>query len=113
MGIIRKKVERVVRDGKLLTEENLCREFDRNEEIHKVIDEEDPDLIASKLNEELTNIINTVAPPRVIQVRNNDSPTLSKATKEKWKLTRKGLKKLKHQRREKIGLTTKVTAMKL
>ena len=99
-AIIRRREERIVRNNKMLTKENLCREFDNNEEIHKAIDEEDPDLIASIINHELTNIIDKVAPAKVVQVRKNDSPTLSKETKEKMEENKKRLEKAKKTRKK-------------
>ena len=65
-----------MRDSQNLPEENLARIFYNNKRINKVFDEEDPDIIANIIQEELTNIIDRLTNPRIKQVKKKNSPTL-------------------------------------
>ena len=51
--MIMKRAERIVRNSKNLTVENLEKDFDENEKLSSIHQEEDPDEIAKTIQEEL------------------------------------------------------------
>ena len=73
--------EIVTRNTKNITSDTMERELSQNENLHKVFDMEEPDDIAVTMLDEFNNIINTLAPPRVAQVKKNDNTIYPKKPK--------------------------------
>ena len=85
--------ERVVRNSKNLTVENLEREFDNNVKLNTINEKDDSDEIANIIQEELTTIIDKLTHPRIVQVKKNNNPTLSKETRKMMEMNKKNLTK--------------------
>merc|ERR1711867_63146 len=100
-SMIIRTAERVIRQSKNLTVENLEREFNKNERLNSIHEKEDPDEIAEIIQEELTKIIDGLTHPRIIQVKKKDNPTLSKETRKMMEMNKKNLTKAKKSQSKK------------
>merc|ERR1711867_128894 len=94
-SMIIRTAERVIRQSKNLTVENLEREFNKNERLNSIHEKEDPDEIAEIIQEELTKIIDGLTHPRIIQVKKKNNPTLSKEARKMMEMNKKNLTKAK------------------
>ena len=102
-------MERIVRNFKNLTVENLEREFDNNVKLNTINEKDDPDEIANIIQEELTTIIDKLTHPRIVQVKKKNNPTLSKETRKMMEMNKKNLMMQRNLRARKIGLSTEGT----
>merc|ERR1711867_394645 len=100
-SMIIRTAERVIRQSKNLTVENLEREFDKNERLNSINEKEDPDEIAEIIQEELTKIIDGLTHPRIIQVKKKNNPTLSKETRKMMEMNKKNLTNAKKSQSKK------------
>ena len=63
-----------VRDWSLVTSENIMREIKENERLNGIFNYQDPDIVAEILVEELNNILEKIAPSKVVQMRKENNP---------------------------------------
>ena len=66
-----------IRDKKLLTHNNLKLCIDLNTNLKKILQLQLPDDIANNLQLELSTIIDTIAPPKIVQFRKDFQPYLN------------------------------------
>ena len=100
-SMVIRTAERVVRNSKNLTVENLEREFDNNVKLNTINEKDDPDEIANIIQEELTTIIDKLTHPRIVQVKKKNNPTLSKETRKMMEMNKKNLTKAKKSQSKK------------
>ena len=63
-----------IRKNKLLTKETLYHYIDNSTLLNSIFKSDDPELITNNIQLELNTIINTIAPPKVVQYRKNYVP---------------------------------------
>ena len=100
-SMVIRTAERVVRNSKNLTVENLEREFDNNVKLNTINEKDDPDEIANIIQEELTTIIDKLTHPRIVQVKKKNNPTLSKEMRKMMEMNKKNLTKAKKSQSKK------------
>ena len=67
---------RTIRDYKLLTKHTLNEYFSHNDTLNTIFNYTDPEIVANVLINEITLIINCIAPPKKIQCSNNYAKNL-------------------------------------
>ena len=76
---------RKVRSRKNLIASVLMPLIDENENLQKIFSTSDPEIIASTLTKEIDDIIEYVAPSKLIQIKKTDKLRITKETKDKIK----------------------------
>ena len=74
-----------IRDWKGMSQINLKIAVESNENLHKIFHSEDPDFIAETIQSELNNIVEMLAPSKVVPVKKNWTPYVNSELRAKIK----------------------------
>ena len=70
-GIKFRPQKRKIRDWKLVSTDSLMEEIERDEKLMNIFSHSDPNYVANTIIEQMNKIVNYIAPPRVVTVKDN------------------------------------------